>query len=299
MNTTEPLIKQGWLRVLIFFIGFYLFQIIGGAAIGIIIVLIKGANSTKETLDAISSADSTVLIALMVLFNFITALLLVFIFRKFIDRRTVYSLGWNFSDNKLNAFVGLFAGIASVGAGTLILAAMKNLRFTGWMVEGEDLIISLGIMILVAVAEELMFRGYILSNLMQSTNKYIALLVSAILFGVAHLSNPNFNWLTFVNIFLAGLFLGINYIYTQNLWYAILLHFAWNFFQGPVLGYEVSGLNFQSLLQQELNGNEMITGGKFGFEGSIVATVMMIIFTLIMGIVYRRKSLNAIANIIK
>lgn len=299
MNTTEPLIKQGWLRVLIFFIGFYLFQIIGGAAIGIIIVLIKGANSTKETLDAISSADSTVLIALMVLFNFITALLLVFIFRKFIDRRTVYSLGWNFSDNKLNAFVGLFAGIASVGAGTLILAAMKNLRFTGWMVDGEDLIISLGIMILVAVAEELMFRGYILSNLMQSTNKYIALLVSAILFGVAHLSNPNFNWLTFVNIFLAGLFLGINYIYTQNLWYAILLHFAWNFFQGPILGYEVSGLNFQSLLQQELNGNEMITGGKFGFEGSIVATVMMIIFTLIMGIVYRRKSLNAIANIIK
>ena len=299
MNTTEPLIKQGWLRVLIFFIGFYLFQIIGGAAIGIIIVLIKGANSTKETLDAISSADSTVLIALMVLFNFITALLLVFIFRKFIDRRTVYSLGWNFSDNKLNACGGLFAGIASVGAGTLILAAMKNLRFTGWMVDGEDLIISLGIMILVAVAEELMFRGYILSNLMQSTNKYIALLVSAILFGVAHLSNPNFNWLTFVNIFLAGLFLGINYIYTQNLWYAILLHFAWNFFQGPVLGYEVSGLNFQSLLQQELNGNEMITGGKFGFEGSIVATVMMIIFTLIMGIVYRRKSLNAIANIIK
>lgn len=292
MNEREPLIKQGWLRVFLFFTGFYLFQLIGGFAVGMIMILINGATDTKETLAKLSAGGDTVTIAIMVLLTFVMALLLVFIFRKFIDRKTVYSLGWSFSIK--NALVGFFAGIASVGLGTLTLVGMKNLQFTGWLVNAEDLFISLGIMILVAIAEELMFRGYILNNLMQSTGRYAALFISAILFAAAHLANPNFNWLSFTNIFLAGLFLGINYIYTQNLWYAVMLHFAWNFFQGPILGYEVSGLNFQNVLQQELTGNELITGGAFGFEGSAVASVMMILFTVLISVAYRKKFTNPV-----
>jgi membrane protease YdiL (CAAX protease family) len=144
-------------------------------------------------------------------------------------------------------------------------------------------------MVMVAVAEEMVFRGYILHNLMQSVNRYAALLITSALFALAHATNPNFNWLAFVNIFLAGLILGINYIYTQNLWYALLFHFAWNFLQGPVIGYEVSGLNFQSVFQLELKGNEIITGGKFGFEGSVIASLLLIIAILIQAYVYEQK----------
>ena len=83
--------------------------------------------------------------------------------------------------------------------------------------------------------------------------------------------------------------LGINYIYTKNLWFGILLHFSWNFFQGPLLGFEVSGLPLQSLLQHDIQGSELLTGGKFGFEGSLVATVLLTMAIVILAWVYEKK----------
>lgn len=115
-------------------------------------------------------------------------------------------------------------------------------------------------MALVAFAEELVFRGYILNNLLQSMNKWTALIISSLLFTLFHLSNPDISLLALLNIFLSGLMLGINYIFTKNLWFAILLHFSWNFYEGPILGYKVSGLTLESLLQQELTGNPILTG---------------------------------------
>jgi len=83
--------------------------------------------------------------------------------------------------------------------------------------------------------------------------------------------------------------LGVNYIHTRNLWFSILFHLGWNFFQGPVLGYRVSGINFSSLLQTELNGDLIITGGEFGFEGSIVNTALCLILVLLLNRVYEKK----------
>ena len=87
-------------------------------------------------------------------------------------------------------------------------------------------------------SEELVFRGYLLSNFMESMNKYYALLYNSILFALMHSVNPNFNFIDFINLFLAGLLLGLPYVYTKNLWYPMSLHFAWNFFQGPVFGLD-------------------------------------------------------------
>ena len=290
MKETGPLIKQGWLRVFLFFIGFFVFQLIGGAVVALLLSI---SGNADIALDKIAAADSAFSIAILVSFNFITAFLLVFFFRKFIDRKTIYSLGWNLSDNKIHALAGFFTGTACVGISTLSLAAMGNLSFTGWLVDIPDLFFSLGVMVLVAVAEEFMFRGYILANLVESVNKYAALFISAVLFMLAHATNPGVSWLALVNIFLAGLILGVNYIYTGNLWYAIFFHFMWNYLQGPILGYKVSGLSFQSLIQQEMNGSELVTGGSFGLEGSIIATVFLILFTILLAIVYERKSKTA------
>lgn len=291
MNEKEPLIKQGWLRVFVFCIGLFIFQVITGLLLTLLFVLFKVAANPADAVQQLTEVNSSVIsLTIVIVFNFCTSLLLVFLFRKLIDRRTIYSLGWNLSNHTSHAVVGFFAGIASIGLGTLILVLMKNLRFTGWDIDGGDIGFALGLLILVAVAEELLFRGYILNNLLQSTNKYPALIISALIFALAHGSNPNFNWLAFVNIFLAGIFLGINYIYTQNLWYAVLLHFAWNFFQGPVLGYEVSGTNLPGIFQMDLAGNNLITGGKFGFEGSVVASAVMIIFIVILFVVYNKKN---------
>jgi uncharacterized protein len=288
MNQKEAVIKQGWLRVLLFCICFFVFQMVTGVLLGLIVMAITKAGSLTEAMQQMRE-NSSLSILIIVGFNFISSMLLVFLFRRLVDRKSIYSLGWDFSNYKIHALVGLLAGITSLGLGTFILIALKNLHFTGWNVDGKEIIFSLGIMVFVAIAEELMFRGYILNNLMQSANKYAALIISALLFAIAHNANPDFNWLSFINIFLAGLFLGINYIYTQNLWYAVLLHFSWNFFQGPVLGYDVSGLKFESIFIQETSGNPLITGGAFGFEGSAIASVMMIMFTVVLWMAYEQK----------
>ena len=119
-------------------------------------------------------------------------------------------------------------------------------------------------------------RGYVLTNLMASMNKYWALVASSVIFSVMHLANDNVSILPTVNLFLAGILLGIYTIHKRNLWFPIAMHFTWNFMQGPVLSFEVSGLKTDSFINQEIAGYELMTGGEFGFEGSILLTVMML-----------------------
>ena len=192
------------------------------------------------------------------------------------DRRSFESMGFGMVNNGAHAGAGFFLGVFLLCTGTCVLFFTKNLLWTDIGFNGNDLFISFGLMVIVAFYEEIVFRGYVLNNLLESFNKWIALIVSALLFAVAHLANPNFSLVAAFNILLAGILLGLNYIYTKNLWFAIMLHFSWNFFQGPILGYEVSGMPLKSLLLHDTQGSELLTGGKFGFEGSLVATVLQL-----------------------
>lgn len=145
------------------------------------------------------------------------------------------------------------------------------------------LLINLLFFLLVAVAEEVAMRGFVLGHLLDGgINKFGALLISSILFSLMHLFNPNFAFVPFLNIVLAGLFLGASYLYTRNLSLAIGLHWFWNWIQGPVLGYEVSGNKFtESLITLRLPEENLINGGAFGFEGSVVCTILLVAGTLL------------------
>src|SRR5258708_25291372 len=145
-------------------------------------------------------------------------------------------------------------------------------------------------MALIAFSEELVFRGYILGNLLDSVgNKWVALVLSSVLFAAFHFTNPGIHTLAFVNLLLAGLLLGINYIYTRNLWFSFLFHLSWNFFQGPILGFRVSGLNLPTLLVAEPKGDLFITGGEFGLEGSILNTTVSVIALCVLALVFEKK----------
>ena len=173
----------------------------------------------------------------------------------------------------------------------------KHLQWTDITFSGTDLFIEFGMLLIVAFYEEIVFRGYILNNLMESFNRWVALLLSAVLFTVFHLDNPGINIIPSINIFLAGILLGINYIYTKNLWFAILFHLGWNFFQGPVLGYKISGVNLPTLLQTELKGDLLLTGGDFGFEGSFFCTGLIVIAILLLYRLYENREQTAKFNI--
>lgn len=145
--------------------------------------------------------------------------------------------------------------------------------------------------LLVAVTEEVMLRGFVLGRMLAGRmNRFVALFLSSALFSVMHLFNPNFALLPFVNILLAGCLLGASFLYTRNLCFPIVLHWFWNWLQGPVLGYEVSGMNSgESLLTLRLTGSDLLTGGRFGFEGSLLCTVLLVVGTLAIVGYYERR----------
>jgi uncharacterized protein len=278
----EPLIKQGWLRALLFGIFYFLLIELGGRLFVFLIAKLKGNDSAG--MESIEGG----FFWLSVLIGLCTGVVAVFLFRRFVDRNSVESLGLSIR-NFADPLAGLFIAVAILGTGSLILYFSKHLQWTDIIFNGKELFLDLGSLFLVAFYEELVFRGYILNNLMESMNKWTSLAISALIFTSFHLANPAVNFIPLVNIFLAGLLLGINYIYTKNLWFSIMFHLSWNFFQGPLLGFKVSGINFSTLLQTELKGDLLLTGGEFGFEGSIFDMALSIIAILLLYLVYEKK----------
>jgi len=280
-DNKKPLIKQGWLRVLLFICFYFTLLVLAGLVLRL----------SLDKLNPAGSGDR--LFYLRFLLNAALSFFAVWLFRVWIDRKSIGSMGFAFSKNGAHAGTGFFMGILLVCTGTLVLSFTHHLEWTGSVFNGNDLFISLGLMAIVAIYEEAIFRGYILNNLLESIGKWGALLISALVFALAHSGNPGFSLLAALNIFIAGILLGINYIYTRNCWFGILLHFSWNFFQGPVLGYEVSGVHLQSIFQHDIKGNNFITGGAFGLEGSVIATVLYLLAVGVLVFVYEKKFISS------
>ncbi|MFT3933586.1 MAG: CPBP family intramembrane metalloprotease [Chitinophagaceae bacterium] len=277
----KPLIPAGWLRALLFIIFYFAISISAGIIISAI---------TAKNIAALNSENNkSSLFYLVTFINAALGVLIVWLFRKIIDRRSFESLGFGIAKNGSHAATGFFLGIFLLCLGSCILFFTKNLVWTDINFNGSDLFIGFGLMLMSAFSEEIICRGYILNNLLDSMGKWPALILSALLFALAHFANPDFSVIAAVNIFLAGLLLGLNYIYTRNLWFGIALHFSWNFFQGPILGYEVSGIPLKSLLEHDVQGSVLLTGGKFGFEGSLLASVLLALSIAALLWVYESK----------
>jgi hypothetical protein len=128
----------------------------------------------------------------------------------------------------------------------------------------------LGIFVLVGWNEELMSRGYHLQTIASGLNLGWGLALSSAIFGVLHLGNPHATLVSTGGIFLAGLLLGYAYVRTGRLWCSIGLHIGWNFFEGVVFGFPVSGLNTFHLIQNRFPGPALWTGGSFGPEAGLI-----------------------------
>jgi len=287
-SAKSPLIQPPWLRVIIFVLAY----------LGINLLVYRLLNSKLSFIDSTADNISKIsgnnsrefnFILLTLFVSFLLSVLLVIVFKKWIDRERVSTIGFEYRKYLGDALVGSLLPVIILGSVSLILFFHKNLEWTDISFGSGDFLNGLFLMIVIAIGEELVFRGYILNNLMQSINKWLALAISAALFALMHSNNPGIDIIAMVNLFAGGLLLGINYIFTKNLWFSILLHTFWNFLQGPVLGFPVSGVNLQSILHHELEGNELLTGGLFGLEASILTGVFLIIAVLILYMVYQNK----------
>lgn len=169
---------------------------------------------------------------------------------------------------------GLAFGMLLFAATIGVLAALGAFHVSGtadpmYMLPAFTSAISAG------VYEELVFRGIVFRITEEALGTWVAMLVSAALFGFIHLLNPHANLHGAIAIiFEAGVLLAAAYLVTRRLWFPIGLHTAWNFTQGGIFGVAVSGVPSKGWLQGTLSGPAWLSGGVFGVEGSIVAILL-------------------------
>lgn len=209
--------------------------------------------------------------------SFLIAVGLVYLFRSLVDRKTFISIGFHRDRFIPESLKGFFLGSLLISAGTLVLYVLKHIEWIDIVPDFGLLLFNALLLLLVATGEELVFRGYILRNFVKSFNKWIALIISALLFTLVHVSNNAVPVLALLNTFLGGILLGLTFIHTRNLWMPVFFHFSWNFLQAPVFGFRVSGVEFQSLFVLQPKGNVFMSGGDYGFEASAICTILLIL----------------------
>ena len=283
----EPRIKNGFLRAIIFLPMWFVSLALVMTLASILVMFSSGVDMADEkAIEALFdvSFDSPVMLILTA-FQVMGSFLALWLATKFIDRKPLMSIGLSVKDKTNEMLIGLGFALAFIGGLFLILWLIGAINITGYVGFKPGVFIVSMMLFMAAFDEELIFRGYILNNMMDSTsNRWIALAGSSLLFALLHSGNPSVwsTWVPMTELFAAGFILGISYTFTKNLWFPTFFHFGWNFFQG-LFGFEISGINVDSwkMISHENTGNvpDIVSGGAFGIEGSVITLSCTIICT--------------------
>lgn len=267
ISPDEPRLRAGW-RILIQ--GLLLFFLLTLATIFVVLgATLLGVDPTD--LRPLSLVDMVPTTAAMTL--------AVWIARRVLDRRSLASLGLRLDRRApADVVVGFLIAGAVMGAIYVLEAAFGWLRSDGWawqVVPSGELALGLlgGLVGFAAVGfyEELLYRGYQLQNIRDGMNTAWGVLLSSLIFAVSHLGNPNVTWYTtLLGLIIAGYFLAYGWLRTRQLWLSVGLHIGWNFFEGNVFGFPVSGIDVTGLIRQTPTGPVLITGGPFGPEAGLI-----------------------------
>lgn len=182
----------------------------------------------------------------------------------------------------IEAFLGVLTGTIFIAGSVFIVMALGVYSFQ-WTdsVDTISVITSISAIHLgAAIVEELIFRGLIFLAIAKLGGNTLALVVTSLFFGIAHLGNEGASlWSGFAIFLEAGVLLGAAFMWRRNLWYVIGLHFAWNTLEG-LLGIPVSGHTAVGLFTVTVNGPAILTGGDYGLEASIVPIVLSLLLSI-------------------
>jgi membrane protease YdiL (CAAX protease family) len=267
----EPRLRAGW-RLAIHLILLLIFLLIFGLVFTLVGILLGQIN-----LQTIANGQN-VQASFLDLGTVLAITAATWIARRFLDRRSFVSLGFQF-DRQVwldLAFGFLLPGIL-FGLIYAFESGMGWLSYQGTALQNggilgavSGLISGLMLFVFVGYQEELLSRGYQLQNLVAGLNLSWGIFLSSAVFAGLHLGNPSADWVSTLGILLAGFFLAFGWVRTGRLWLPIGLHIGWNFFEGTVFGFPVSGTGGFNFIHQTVSGPKLITGGGFGPEAGLV-----------------------------
>lgn len=231
----------------------------------------------------------------------------VYVAGRLFDRRRFRDFGFRFGPNWwLDFGFGLALGFVLMTGVFLVELAAGWVTVVGFFAANASglsfapgFLLSLVVYLAVGFYEELLARGYLLTNVAEGLSGHlgdrgataVAVAVSSALFGLVHATNPNATAVSTATIALAGVFLALGYVLTGELALPIGLHIAWNFVQGSVYGFPVSGTGFGvSLVDTRQSGPSLFTGGNFGPEAGVVGVVAIVVGSALVVLwAYRRR----------
>ena len=217
--------------------------------------------------------------------NFLIITGSVYVARRWLDKRSFESLGLKLDRHTLiDLLTGIGITFVQMGFIYVVMLSLGWLTFEGFAWEFDPVnVVVMGVLsffvvfIFVGWNEELLSRGYHLQTIASGLNLFWGVVISSAVFGLLHLGNPNATWVSAAGIFFAGVYLAYGYIRTRQLWLPIGLHIGWNFFEGVVFGFPVSGLDIYALTRITVHGPELWTGGAFGPEAGLIVLPSLIV----------------------
>lgn len=265
-----------WKWLLLFIAGFLLF------------LLAYGLSSMPSLLDEATGA----LLGLQAFLYVLTSAFLL----------ALYGLWWKWTEKQKAKDIPMhrLTGDTAFGFGvgilffilvTGVIALWGGYRVSSVNWDWKYLIQNLFMFLTVGVGEEVLFRGIVFRMIDDRWGTAVGLLASALIFGFVHISNANATvWSSLAIAIEAGLLLAAAYKWSGTLWLPIGIHWSWNYFQGPIFGFAVSGNGTPSLINPVIQGSDWLTGGSFGAEASIPAFVLGLALAIIFILLRKRTA---------
>lgn len=219
-----------------------------------------------------------------VLCSYIFSAIILLFFVKYFEKTTFEYFGFS-KENNLEAIkVGAGLAIFSIVGVVAILLMSNNISLSLSKDLKIGIIIILTILVLMqGFLEEVVFRGYLMTRLAAKKGKWIAILLSSIFYLVFRMSNPTTSKIDLLNIFLISVVMSLLYWYFDNVLVIAIFHAFWNCISGLVFGFNLSGIKLSDSIFTvvAISDKQILIGGSYGIEGSIIATVFFAILGLL------------------
>lgn len=223
------------------------------------------------------------------LFSFVIILFLFIFWVKVIEKNALSSLGFVKRNWLKYLGWGIMFSLVQMGVIALVYQVSGIGSFELNELSLEPILFILGLFpfwLLQGGTEEVATRGWLLTRIATRTNLPLAIVISSSLFGILHMGNAGVTFLSVLNIILDGVLAGLLLVYTDSIWLVVAQHGTWNYVQGNLLGFQVSGTGADASIFSFTigSGPDWLTGGEFGAEGSIITTMVLLLSLVI---VYR------------
>lgn len=221
---------------------------------------------------------------------------------KLFEKKKISEMGLiNIKKGYIDLILGLIMGAVAISIVAAILLLTGTVKLEGSITNpniSPSLFWGLILFITVGFGEEILGRGYIMSVLKQTRNKWVIIIISSLIFAALHLGNNGISLIAFVNLALVGSLFAYMFMKSKNIWMPIGYHITWNYFQGYVWGFGVSGIDINGIYTIKNVNDNVINGGAFGPEGGLIVTLITCLLFFVVHFYYRKSRIEEFIDII-